>query len=316
MKIKTTLAAIATATIFAGASIANAETVSLGSTKGGAVAQIAAAVASAVSSHSEVQMRPQKMSGSQQYVDAVDLGKVDFGVANIMQYSMAKNGTGLSDGNVHDNLRLVGVLVPFVTGIMVSNESGIKTLADLKGKRIPTGYGSSPLFVAFWDAFLGSAGISYDDVDGVTVASLPKSWAAFKAGEVDAVIAGVGSGAVKEMNSVVKGGIRFIPLIASADVDAALPGSTIAPVEPSEKLVGVIEPTNTQHYTQTIFVGNHVDDDTVYNVVKTIFENTEELKATSPLWRAYDPANLARDYGVEYHPGAVKFFKEVGLIKN
>ena len=162
------LFAAATAALLLGfGASANAQVLSVGTTKGGAIAQIGDAVAAAVSKDSGFQMRPQKISGTQQYIAAVDMGRVDFGVSNIMQYYMAESGTGLSRGHAFKNLRLVATLVPFTQGILVPANSDIHSVADLKGKRIPAGYGSSPLFATFWKAFLDNAGLSYDDVTGV-----------------------------------------------------------------------------------------------------------------------------------------------------
>ncbi|PQO23460.1 hypothetical protein C2I36_07910 [Rhodobacteraceae bacterium WD3A24] len=307
------VSAAAAAMITIGAS-AQAQVVSIGTTSGGALAQIGNAVAAAVSRDAGFQMRPQRMSGTQQYIAAVDSERVDFGVSNVMQYYMAQSGTGLSEGEAFENLRLVATLVPFTQGIIVRADSDIDEVADLAGMRIPAGYGSSPLFDTFWRAFLENAGLSYDDVTGVPVASLPRSWDAFKEGQVDAVIGAAGSGAVQEMNTVIDGGIRFIPIEDSESLREALPRTRIEPIETSPDLVGVGEDNAMHRYEVVLFAHDDLDEDIVYQTVSAIAANTEELRASSPLWNGYDPANLARDYGMAYHPGALRFYEEEGLI--
>lgn len=310
-----TLFAAATAALLSLGVAAEAQVASIGTTKGGAIAQIGDAVAAAVSRDSGFQMRPQKMSGTQQYIAAVDMGRIDFGVSNIMQYYMAQSGTGLSEGQSFDNLRLVATLVPFTQGVIVRNDSDVQSVSDLEGLRIPAGYGSSPLFDTFWRAFLDNAGLSYDDVTGVPVASLPKSWDAFKQGQVDAVIAAAGSGAVQEMDAVIDGGIRYIPIEKTDALLEALPKTRIEPIETGPGLVGVGENNAMHSYEVVLFANADTDEETVYQTVKAIAANTEELRASSPLWNDYDPADLAHDYGLEYHPGALRYYREEGLVE-
>lgn len=292
---------------------ATADLLSIGTTKGGAVAQIGTTISNVVSMSTPHQMRPQKMGGTQQYVDAIDLGKIEFGYANVMQYYMAASGTGLSAGEPKNNLVLVATMVPFTQGVIVSSKSEIQTIADLKGKRIPAQYGSSPLFQTFWDAFLATENLTTADYSPVPVASLPKSWEAFKEGKVDATIAAVGSAAVKEMNSVIDGGVRYISIPDTAALRDALPKTRIEITNPAKNLDGVIEPTAMHSYATVLFAHKSVSDQVVYDIVKGLHENTSALKEGGPLWDTYDATQLGQDHGLQYHPGAVKYFKEVGL---
>jgi TRAP transporter TAXI family solute receptor len=292
---------------------AEAQTIGIGTTSGGANAQVGAAIAGVVSSHAGLEMRPQKMGGTQRYVSMVNAGQLDFGVSNAMQYYMAATGIGLSKGQPHDKLRLAATLMKFVQGVIVAKNSGINTIADLRGKRIPTGYSSSPLFQTFWDAFLATANLTYKDVQPVLVASLPKSWDAFKQGQVDAVIAAAGSAAVREMDAVVPGGIKYIPISATPELLKQLPKTQIVDVAPSKDMIGIEKTTPLHVYEYVLFTGATTPDDTVYKVVKAIYENAKELKATSPLWRSYVPRDIDTNFGLEYHPGARRFFKEQKL---
>lgn len=304
-------AALGAALFFAGS--AQAQVVGIGTTAGGAMAQIGASVASVVSAHSGLQMRPQKMSGTQQYIVAVNEGRIEFGGSNIMQYYMAVSGTGLAEGKPNKNLRIVATLMPFIQGVLVRKDSGINSIADLKGKRIPAGYSSSPLFETFWQGFLANSGLSYDDVSGVPVASLPKSWAAFKEGQTDAAIAAAGSAPVREMDAVISGGVKYLPLTASDQLFKDLPKTRIEKVEPGEAMNGIVEPTDLHVYEVVLFANADVPEDVIYKVTKALAENEKELRASGPLWKTYRPQNIAMDHGLEYHPGAVKYYKENNL---
>jgi len=150
-----------------------AEVAGIGTTKGGANAVIGATISEVVSDQSGFQLRPQKMGGTQQYIPVINDGKLEFGLSNVMQYGMAVDGTGLSEGTPYKNLRLVATLMEFRNGVVVARNSGIKSLADLKGKRVPTGYNSSPLFELFKNAFLASAGLSEADQPAFRAAPSP-----------------------------------------------------------------------------------------------------------------------------------------------
>ena len=295
---------------------AMAQVIGIGTTKGGANAVVGAAIAKVVSDSAGFQMRPQKMGGTQQYVPVIDAGELEFGLSNVMQFGMAFDGTGMSEGKKHGNLRLVATLMQFRNGIIVGKNSGINTLADLKGKRVPNGYASAPLFEVFKNAFLASAGLSAADVKPVPVVGLRQSWDAFKEGKVDMTIAAAGAGPVKGMEAAIDGGIKFLSMIDSEAARTALPRTRFIVIDPAKPLVGVLKPTMLNVYEYVLFANASVSDDVVYMVAKAVYENNDALQATSPLWKSYKPAKIATAFaGLEYHPGATKFFKEQGLMK-
>jgi TRAP transporter TAXI family solute receptor len=313
---KLTFAGLAVGAFMLTAGPAIAQVVGIGTTKGGANAAIGAAIAKVVSDSAGFQMRPQKMGGTQQYIPVINGGELEFGLSNVMQYGMSVDGTGMSAGQKNENLRLVATLMQFRNGVIVSKDSGINTLADLKGKRVPTGYAQAPLFNVFKDAFLASAGLSEADVTLVPVVGLPQSWRAFKEGLVDMTIAAAGAGAIKEMEAAIPGGIKFIPVIDNDTARGALPRTRFTVIDPAKPLVGILQPTLLNVYEYVVFTSASVSDDIVYKVTKAIYENNEALQATSPLWKSYKPQNIATAYdGLDYHPGAAKFFKEQGLIQ-
>ena len=295
------------------------QTVGVGSTKGGATAQVTNAISKVVSAHSGLQMRTQVMGGTQKYIPVVNSGELEFGVSNIMQYFMATDGSGLSEGRPHDNLRLAATMMTFRTGAIVAKDSGINTIADLKGKRVPSGFKGAPLFEFLMAAFLANGGLTWDDVEKVPQIGLRQHWNAFKEGKIDVVVAAVGSGPVKDMNANVKGGVKYISLSSEPAAAAATlkiaPKTALLEVKPAKPFVGVLGPTNVVAFDYNLWVNKDVSDDTVYKVVKAMFENEAELKETSPLWRSHSSKTMARDQGLNYHPGAIKLYEEVGIWK-
>lgn len=311
------IAALAATTTFS--ADASAQVLSLGTTKGGATAQVGSTIAKVVTTESDLQMRTQAMGGTQQYVPIVNAGEMDFGLSNLPQYYMAITGTGLSDGTKYENLRLAATLMTFKVGLLVADKSGIMKASDLKGKRVPYGFKAAPLFQFVMTAFLANGGLTFDDAEKVPAVGLPQHWNMFKEGRIDGVIAAVGTGAVKEMDATIDGGVRYVSLDDSPEAlkrtIAEYPRSYLAATAPAPGLTGVKTPANMLNYDYMFWTHKGVADEAVYKVVKALYENEEQLKASSPLWRSHSSKKMAKNQNAPYHPGAVKFYKEAGLIK-
>jgi TRAP transporter TAXI family solute receptor len=303
--------ATAAATLIAGAAVA--QTVGIGTTKGGATSQTSAGIAQIVTEHAGIRMLPQPMGGTQQYIPMVNNGELEFGIANMMQTIMAYTGTGLSEGQKFDNLRLVATMMQFRIGLIVRADSDIHSVKDLKGKRLPSGYTSSPLFLTILDGMLANAGLTFDDVQGVPVSGVVPGVNAFKEGKIDAVIGAIGAGFVTDANAAV-GGIRFLPFdtspaMAKAFSDKA-PRTYLAEVAAGP--VGIEKPTQIMFFDYMLWAGKDVSDDAVYKVTKAMFENESQLHGFGPLWSSHKSANMSKNQDMPYHPGAEKFYKEVG----
>lgn len=297
---------------------AQAQTIGIGSTKGGATAQVTAAISKVVTTGTDLKMRPQPMGGTQQYIPVVNAGEMDFGVSNLPQYWMAITGTGLSKRK-HENLRLAATMMVFRPGVIVTGESGIKTIQDLKGKRIPHGFKAAPLFQFLMTAAMATGGVGWDDVEKVPAIALRQHWNMFKQGKIDAVIGAAGTAVIKDLNATMPGGVQYIPLPDTPEAVAAMqkyyPKSYMKVIQPAKPLVGIVKPTNTIHFDYTLWTHKGQKDEVVYKVVKAMYENEKALHETSPLWRSHKSKNMAKDQGAPHHPGAVKFYKEVGLLK-
>lgn len=314
----TTGAAVYGAALCAG--LAQAQTVGIGVTRGGGLNQVGVGVASIVSKHAEgVQMRPQPMTGTDQYTTLVNAGEIDFGLANAFQSYFAYTGTVLSEGKKHENLRLVATLVPLEAGYFVRNDSDIQSYADLKGKKVGYGFTGAPVIQHFATSFLGHVGLTWKDVQPVPVATLGQQWDLLRQGTIDVATAPAGSPPVRELDTTVPGGVRFLSLDASPEAVARLqksmPFTYLSKHTPEGKLPGVREPVNVLGFDMLLYAHKDVPEKTVYRVIKAINENYEELAATSPMWRRYDKKNIARGQAMPFHPGADRYFREAGLLK-
>ncbi len=311
--------ALGTAAGLAFAATASAQTIGIGSTKAGAVAQITATISKVVSEAGiGLQMRKQTMGGTQQYIPVVNAGELDFAISNISQYDMAVKGTLLSAGNKYENLRLVTNMMKFSVGFVVPIKSGFTKVEDLKGKRLAAGFKAAPLFANLHAGGLSTVGLTYDDVKQVPAVGLVQHWRMFMEGKLDGVIAAAGSGFIKQMNAKIDGGVKYLSFQQTPEALKAMhkhfPKSFWSRIEPRKGLTAVREPVTLITYDYMLWTHKGMSDDTVYKVTKVMHTEAAKLKEGGPLWKSYTAdGNLAKQHGLPYHPAAVKYYKEAGL---
>ncbi|MGE3245821.1 MAG: TAXI family TRAP transporter solute-binding subunit [Beijerinckiaceae bacterium] len=295
-----------------------AQTIGIGTTKAGATSQVTAGIATIVSKFSGMNMRTQPMGGTQQYIPVVNAGRLEFGAANIMQTHWSYDGVLMSKDRPNKNLRMVSTLMQFRVGAMVDGNSDIMKMSDLKGKRVPSQFSAAPLFAQIMDAYLANAGLSWKDVQAVPISGLRQHWDALAERKIDVIVAAVGSGYLNLLNKKL-GKVRYISFNtegpgAKKFLDM-LSGVEYVTVKPNPKYTGVTGPTTVMGYDYMLFTHKDAKDEIVYKVTKALYDHAKELKATSPLWVTFDRKNMAKDQKLPFHPAAVRFYKEAGLMK-
>ena len=295
---------------------AQTQTVGIGITRGGANPAIGSAIASIVSKHGGLNMRTQVFSSGTRYAPLLNNGKIEFGVGNVSQLTLSMQGKFDSNDRPLPNIRLVASLMPFRGGFLVKADSNIKTLSDLKGRKIAAGFPAQHLALVVHKVYLANGGLTYDDVVSVPATTMRSHWGLFKEGRIDGVMMAIGSGVVKELKATL-GEVRYVTMDNSAEslakLNRALPGAYFVSVGPSKKLDGAAEKFVTMAFDYGLWSGADISDEQVYSVVKALHQNSKEFKAVSPLMRLYDPKGISRPQGVQYHPGALRYFREAGL---
>lgn len=293
-------------------SAAIAQTVGLATTQGGATEQIATAIAKTVSQSTDLQVRPQMLANTSQYIPLVNDGRVEFGIANFPQTFYAIKGEGMSAGQPAPNLKMVASLIPFNAGMMVPSALGIKDIAGLKGKRVPR-FPPNSLGDYIIKASLATAGLTYDDVESVPTANFPAQFQAFKDGTTDLTIATAGAQYTYEFDTTLEG-VTFLNFKEGDDkiLADALPGTFLKPVGDYD-VPGVDKDTVIFAYDYTLFANASVPNEVVAKVAKALFEGEAALKETGPIWKEFVPASIGKAGVLDYHPGAVGFYKSVGI---
>jgi TRAP transporter TAXI family solute receptor len=278
--------------------------------------QIGAAYGQAVNDALGRQARVQPQSGTGVMVPLVNSGELDIGFVNTLEMTDAYTGTGTFDGRSQDDIRMVGVMFPIRVGMFVRDESDMQTVEDLKGKRLAWAYTSQQIIQTVLTGVLANAGLGPEDVQHVLVPNLIRGVDEFIAGNVDAGFFAIGPAKVAEADAAVDG-IRFLPMSESLDAVArmqqAVPSSYIATVQPTAATTGVDQPLPTMHYNYTMFVNADLPDDLVSDLTGVLAEKSAQMAESVPLFRQLDPKQLWRDFGVPYHPGAIRYYEEKGI---
>ena len=133
-KLITTLSAVA---VLGAASAAQAQVVGMGTSKQGGFTYSAGAAIAKVATKEGLRMLVRPYGGSGVYVPAVNKGELQFALANALETLYAVTGTGAYEGRKQPNIRVVSVMLPLRVAIFTRKDSPIKSISDLKGKRVP-----------------------------------------------------------------------------------------------------------------------------------------------------------------------------------
>ncbi len=255
----------------------------------------------------------QATSASAANLRLISMGEAEFAIVqnDVMDY--AYNGTDMFDGQKLPNLAVIGTMYPEVIQIAASEESGIKTVADLKGKRVSIGdAGSGVEFNA--KQILAGYGLTFDDIKKNNL-SFKESAEGIQNGTLDAcfVTAGVPNSALQEL--AFTKGLVLIPVSgAEADAICAEYGFYTKTVIPAGTYKGTDVDTEALAIKATIAVNANLDEKTVYGMTKALFDNVEELGEAHAKGKEVSAEKAVTGISVPFHPGAEKYFKECGLL--
>ncbi len=256
-------------------------------------------------------LRPRPYKSAGQGAVFVNKGEVDFGLHNVIILREAYLGQEFYEGKRLENLRAVARLIPFQVTFGVQGDSDIRTIADMRGKRFPAGFDSTAFGERLYDALLGTAGLSYADVDQVKVSDWAALGKEFVRGNLDVGGLVVGSGSAARYEQLVKG-YRGISLPDGPGVEAGLqekfPSSRLAVVEPGEGLSGILEPITVLEYDYWLFAHKDTPDAAVTGLLQSLTEGKDELIRIRKDFRDFDPEAMYQDIGVPFHPAAEAFY--------
>ncbi|HEX9671817.1 MAG TPA: TAXI family TRAP transporter solute-binding subunit [Burkholderiales bacterium] len=311
----TRILAFAAAAFFAAG--AHAQALGFGSAPQGSIGyNMSSAIARTMAEAGGIQSRVQPYSGSSAVLPLVNSGELDLTVCNVLEIQEATSGEGPYAGRKQANLRVLGVIFPLYSSVFVRKDSPIKTLADLKGKRLPYGFSAQVTLERIVDAIIASGGLSRRDVVPVLVPNVVRGADDFMEGKTDGGFFAIGAAKVAEVHKAV-GGIRYLPVPDTPEALAAIrklmPYAYVTVVKPSPAFVGLDGPTKLMAYDYLVAVGAHVKDETVYGIAKAMYENKAKLVESFRAFNGFNPDNMHKTMPATFHPGAVKYYNEKGI---
>jgi TRAP transporter TAXI family solute receptor len=236
-------------------------------------------------------------------------GEIAFTLGDSLADGWAGNAEAGFRGKL-DKLRTVAGIYPNYIQIVASKESGIKTLADLKGKRVSVGAPKSGTELNA-RAILDAAGIKYSDLGKVEYLPFNESVELMKNRQLDATLqsAGLGVASIRDLATSVDIVVVEIPAEIIAKVGTPYQAAPI----PAGTYRGQDAAVNTAIVPNYLVTRSDLSEDAVYNMTKAIFANLGELQAAHAAAKAIKLEDAAKNPPVPLHPGAAKYFKEKGV---
>ena len=277
----------------------------------------ASVIAKVVQDHSKLQVRVIGYGGDTGIIDAVNSGAADFLLLDIGEPAEAQRGENVWKGNPKPNLRVAMTLFGFQMAFWVRKDSPVQSIADLKGKNIPSDWVQQTSVITHLNALLAADGVTMNDVKRVPTVNVIRASEDFKSGKIDVFFFAVGAPKVQEISAAV-GGLRVLSMDILPDSEARMkkirPEYYFSNVNPAPHIAGIDKPTKVQTIDFIVGVGTHVKDDVVVDFIKAVHTHKPELVAGHPNFNAYDPSKSGKPQArLAYHPAAEKYWKEIGL---
>lgn len=212
-----------------------------------------------------------------------------------------------------DKLRDVAAIYPNYIQIVATADSGIKSLADLKGKRLSVGAAKSGTEINA-RAVIKAAGLTYNDLGKVEYLDFGASVDLMKNRQLDATLisAGLGVSAIRDLATSVP--IVMVPV--SPDIVAKIGDPayqpTVIPAHTYDGQNADVPAISIQNYLVT---SSDLKPDLVYAMTKAIFDNLGTLVAAHSAARDIKLENASKAGPVPLHEGAARFYKEKGVLK-
>ena len=279
---------------------------------------LAGGLAKVASESGPVQLTVQPYSGTSTFLPLLDNGELDFGIVNGVDMGMAYQGPqklkvgGKNDFPHSPNTRLVMRGAPLIIGLLVKKDSPLKSVHDIKGKRVT---GEYPAHQAVWFNMFGmlaSGGLTWKDVNVVPVPAVNDGIDALVQGRAEVTAGALNMAKIREADASV--GVRHLSVDCSPEGDRrvrqAVPGYYTRIVK-AGGAAAIVEDTCTVAYDIYFATHKGASDQLVNAILKATWDNVEKLPPMHPGFKEWTRDRVASaDVTMPYHPAAVQFYKE------
>jgi TRAP transporter TAXI family solute receptor len=210
-------------------------------------------------------------------------------------------------------IRGMAAIYPNYIQIVARGDSGIKTLADLKGKRISVGAPRSGTELNA-RAIFKAAGMTYEDFGKVEYLPFAESVELVKNRQIDATLQSAGLGVASIRDLAATNPIVIVPI--PADVVSKVGNAVYVPESiPAGTYDGQTQDVPTAAVVNFLVTHSGVDDELVYQMTKSMYENLGVLAAAHATAKDIKREEATKGMPIPLHPGAEKYFREVGVLK-
>ena len=254
--------------------------------------------------------------GSVTNINTIRAGELDFGVAQSdWQYHATKGSKVFEKDGAFTELRAVFSIHPEPFTVLTRKEANITQFSDLKGKRFNIGNPGSGTRASM-EELLSTMGWSTASFALASELKADEHGAALCDNKIDGFFYGVGHPSANIQDPVTTCGAKLVPLTGPAIDKLVNENPFYAKAEiPGGLYKGHAEPTPTYGVLATFVTSTKTPDETVYTLVKSVFENFDDFKKLHPAFSALDPKKMIKDgLSAPLHPGAVKYYKERGWL--
>jgi len=276
------------------------------------------AAAKTITDHTTMKALVKPMAGPVAWYPYMERGDIDLGVLNMWDAEKGYLGESMYEklsSKKGFSVRLVCSTVPNAIGLVVAKDSPIKTISDLKGKKVAGNF-PTPSLQLQTEALLANGGLTWKDVIPIPANSPAEGIKLVMEGRADSSgTITLGTPIIDELNA--KKGARYLPLNPSSDVVGRMkkifPGYMVK-VLPGPGNTGIEKEQYLWGYDIYLIAGEKVSEDAIYNVTKALWENYKEFEGVHKLLADWTPKTfVTKEALIPYHPGAIRFYKEKGV---
>ena len=281
---------------------------------GGAFFVVGGAIAQVVSENVgdlNWEVTTEATKGTQENIRRISRGELEFALANAAISYFAVRGDGA--WKREQPIRAVMTLAPNVALFITPKSSGVTRIADLKGKRVVVGPAGAG-FEYFLKPILAAHDVTYKDftplnntqAGAVNMLADGSAAAAFLGGAVPTASI---TQAVSSQN------ILFVPFDAEAkqDLIKEYPFFETATI-PAETYRNQDKPFDGMNVgAMHLITSTDQSEESVYQFTKILYENRADVVKKHPAGKAINPKNIVKDTGTTFHPGAIRYYKEIGI---
>ncbi|WP_322515643.1 TAXI family TRAP transporter solute-binding subunit [Rhodopseudomonas palustris] len=211
-----------------------------------------------------------------------------------------------------DKLRVIGAIYPNYIQIVATADSGIKTLGDLKGKSLSVGAPKSGTELNS-RAILKAAGMDYKDMGKIEYLPFAESVDLMKNRQLAATLqsAGLGVASLKDLSNSSEINVVSVPKEVVDKIGSPFVAETI----PAGTYKGQDKDVPTAAVINYLVTSSAVSDDLAYQMTKLVYDSLPELASAHAAGKGIKLETAAAGSPVPLHPGAIKYFKEKGVLK-